>query len=131
MWPMGLFFKCVSLYYIIAYRLSVKWFQHLVLKVISSVKQDRRQVPEMRYQRFFFYFVEQHCWKIWDEPKNANYSEMTIHHHKFYGIDKQNGMRLKIACNHNHFGCIIYYTKQFLVQIGQWNTKYKSCGSGA
>lgn len=28
-----------------------------MLKVISSVKQDRRQVPEMRYQRFFFYFV--------------------------------------------------------------------------
>lgn len=93
MWPMGLFFKCVSLYYIIAYRLSVKWFQHLVLKVISSVKQDRRQVPEMRYQRFFFLL----CWKTWDKPKNANYSEMTIHHHKFYGIDKQNGMRLKIA----------------------------------
>lgn len=65
----------------------------MVLKVISSVKQDRRQVPEMRYKRFFFLL----CWKTWDKPKNANYSEMTIHHHKFYGIDKQNGVRLKIA----------------------------------
>lgn len=69
----------------------------MVLKVISSVKQDRRQVPEMRYQRFFFLLCWTDCWKIWDKPKNANYSEMTIHHHKFYGIDKQNGVRLKIA----------------------------------
>lgn len=59
-----------------------------MLKVISSVKQDRRQVPEMRYQRFFFYFVERH-------EINQN-MQITVRW-QYIITDKQNRVRLKIA----------------------------------
>lgn len=65
-----------------------------MLKVISSVKQDRIQVPEMRYQRFFFYFVERH--EI-NQNMQITVRWQYIITHKFYGIDKQNRVRLKIA----------------------------------